>query len=236
MEKLRIRKWFKRFDQFGEKFSFKYNNYDKYSTAVGGLFSIIFWMASLAIFIINSLPFFQKKNISLQFYSINIDSEELNLYKNFAFGIDCDGKNNTEEAKEYFNLNLTHINKEKINDNETNKDTAPIEPQECNKDYFEDELNNIIGNITIHDLHINDFKCLPEKNESQYIKGIYTDQIFAYYQITISSKKGKKISDINNFLLNKDCKLQFYYTDYTIDIENDTKYFKPLLNSLFLQK
>ena len=68
------------------------------------------------------------------------------------------------------------------------------------------------------------------------IKGFYTSSLFAYYKITISRKNEKmNFSVINDFLFQKECKLQFYYIDYNIDIKNYTAPFKPLINSLFLQ-
>ena len=66
--KEKIRKAFKWGDRFGDKFSFKYNSYDKYSTVLGGVFSFIFLITSIVIFSYNLGPFLHWENYSLQFY------------------------------------------------------------------------------------------------------------------------------------------------------------------------
>ena len=114
-----------------------------------------------------------------------------------------------------------------------------LQKKKCkSSDFKMDEgLYNIINNLTINKLKIDDFYCL-EKDENK-IEGIYTSSIFNYYKITISVKKEIKnytnYSEINDFLFKNDCKLQFYYIDYSIDIKNYKNPFKPLLNSIFLQ-
>ena len=56
------------------------------------------------------------------------------------------------------------------------------------------------------------------------LHGIYTDDIFEYYTITVSSKTDteENLEKINNFLMQNDCKLQYYFTDINIDL-NDFK-------------
>ena len=224
-------KHFKKLDKFGEKFSFNYNGYDKYSTRVGGLVCLIICVVSLANFILNLIPFVQKENYTLQFYTVNSHDTEKIIFKNSSiFGIDCEERIKTEEAKNYFEINI------KMNvHNHSEKTEKKIEKVKCNRaDFnFDEVLNNTINNFTINELKIDDFNCL-EENENE-IKGIYTSSIFSFYKITVSKKEGKNFSEINDFLFENDCKLQFYYIDYTIDIKNYKDPFKPLINSLFLQ-
>ena len=56
-------KHFKKFDKFGEKFSFNYNDYEKYSTRVGGFVFLIFIIISLSYFILSFIPFYKKKKL-----------------------------------------------------------------------------------------------------------------------------------------------------------------------------
>ena len=235
MERIeKIAKHFKRADKFGEKFSFKYNGFDKYSTRVGGLVCLIFCMISFAIFIINSIPFVKKENYNLQYYAVNLQkTEDIFLNKNFAFGLDCGNETITREAAKLFEVT---INFKKTNrDNKAENEDKPIKTNSCSTNNFEKELKDTIDNLNLNNLTIEDFQCLQVngKNEKK-IQGIYTDKIFAYYKITVSAKKGK-ISEINNILFENECRLQFYYTDYTIDIDNYVKPIKPLTNSLFLE-
>ena len=102
-------KHFKKLDKFGEKFSFKYNGYDKYSSRVGGLVCLIIYIIFVANFILNFIPFIRKENYNLQFYTINLIDTEKIIFKNtsFIFGIDCEYKNKTEEAfDKYFEIGV----------------------------------------------------------------------------------------------------------------------------------
>ena len=86
-------KHFKKFDKFGENFSFNYNGYDKYSTRLGGLIFLIYIFISLLFFISNFIHFYNKKNFTLQFYTFNTKNpEEINLTNSFAFGLECEKK------------------------------------------------------------------------------------------------------------------------------------------------
>ena len=102
-------KHFKKLDKFGEKFSFKYNGYDKYSSRVGGLVCLIIYIIFVANFILNLIPFIKKDNYNLQFYTVNLIDTEKIIFKNTSiiFGIDCEDKNKTEEAfDKYFEIGV----------------------------------------------------------------------------------------------------------------------------------
>ena len=45
----------------------------------------------------------------------------------------------------------------------------------------------------------------------------------------------KYINEIDNILFQNDCKLEFHYTDYTIDYNNFDKPFEKFKNEMFLQ-
>ena len=211
------------FDKFGENFSFNYNRYDKYSTRVGGLIFLIFIAIALTFFISSCFPFFRRENYSLQFYTVNFPTEKIKLINNFAYGIDCKNENNTKNAYKYFNIKI-----------EYNKTNDTIETKNCDINDFGEGLKKDIEDLNIHDLKINNFSCI-EKNENE-ITGLYTDtKKFAYYEIIVELVEGVDINSANNFLKEKDCKLQFYYKDYILDMQNYLHPIKPILNSLFIQ-
>ena len=217
-------KFLKKFDKFGENFSFNYHGYDKYSTRVGGLIFLIFITTALIFFISSCFPFFRRENYSLQFYTLNCETEKIKLIKNFAYGIDCKNESYTKEAFEYFNIKI-----------EYNKTNDTIETKSCDINDFGEGLKKNLSDLNIHGLKINNFTCI-EKNENE-ITGLYTDtKKFAYYEIIVELKnKSVEINSANNFLKEKDCKLQFYYKDYILDMQNYTQPVKPILNSLFIQ-
>jgi len=215
-------KHFKKFDFFGEKFSFNYNGYDKYSTRVGGLIFLIFILVTILFFINSFIIFYKRKNYSLQFYTVNHKTENITLNNSFAFGIEC----NSKEGNKYFDTIIEYYTK--INGKKKN---IIVDTKNCND--FENE-NNLSENINnnMHNLKIDDFKCINNEN---IIRGIYTDEKFLYYKITVTSKKNQNITEIYDYLLKYECKLQFYYKDYIFDIKNYKKPDKLILNSLFLQ-
>ena len=186
-----------------------------------------FIFVALFFFIDNFISFYHRKNFSLQFYTINNSAEKIILNKTFAYAIDCDDETKTTEANNnYFNIdiNFTYLTKDNV---------KAVEKQNCT--YFDFGFNffNTMKNLEIHDLTIKNFSCI--KNNENEIEGIYTDENFSFYKITIESKGNDNIEDINDFLLNNECKLQFYYKDYILMTENYRNPFKPILNSLFIQ-
>ena len=96
-----FKRLFKRFDLFGVSFIFKYQNEDKYSTPLGGFFSIAYSLLVLVVGIYYFIPFFKRKNFSVVYYSINLaNTEQINLKRSktaFSVGLDCDiGKDGTK--------------------------------------------------------------------------------------------------------------------------------------------
>ena len=87
-------------------------------------------------------------------------------------------------------------------------------------------------------LNIKDLQCIDQNEFNDHqLKGIYTDYLFTYYRFTVSSKNNNEehFNIIDNFLLQNDCKLQFYYTDITANLSNFKEPIKSYINSLFLQ-
>ena len=206
-------KHFKKFDKFGEKFSFNYNDYEKYSTRVGGFVFLIFIIISLFYFILSFFPFYKKENFSLQFYTIHSSDEAISI-NNFSFGIECIDKDNKKINNDYFNLNIKYKKNKKYENFDIKNCTS--EDIQIKNDY---------------NISIDDFKCINSKNE---IKGIYTEENFSYFKITVESKNNN-VEEIDNLLKNNECKLQIYYQDFIFNIDNYQNYYKLILNSLFIQ-
>ena len=224
-------KHFKKFDKFGENFSFNYHGYDKYSTRVGGFVFLIFIAISLIFFIFNFIPFYKNKNFTLQFFTINVESNNeeidvIDLKDSFAFGLDCENISVTYDAYKYFDVNIKH--KIKI-------DGIENDESENSEDYYNCDSNDDVSNFSnlkIHDLNFSDFFCLKNFKE---IGGIYTDKIFKYYKITVEAKNLNDKEEINNILDKNECNLQFFFKDYIINISNYKNPVRPILNSLFLR-
>ena len=152
----------------------------------------------------------------------------------FAVGFSVDNNNTNIDdisklLKIKFQFSSKHDQKEENGKNETNNETLDSYPCE-KKDFYNKH------DIAFDKLHINNFNCL-KKNDLQSPEGIYTDEIFSYFKISVESQdKDNETHNqlINDYLTEHDCKLQFYYTDIAIDINNKEP-FSSFLNSMFLQ-
>ena len=83
-------------------------------------------------------------------------------------------------------------------------------------------------------LKIDELYCLDEKDEK--LEGIYTDKTFTYYEFSLMAKENttEHYKKIDDYLIENDCKLQFYYTDLTLNLSNYKEPIKSFINSLFL--
>ena len=105
-------KHYKKFDKFGENFSFNYNGYNKYSTRMGGCFFLIFIIIALFFFIINFIHFCKKENYSIQYYSYHSKPEKIKPTRNFAFGVACENRNDLGGifVNKFFSVSINYIN------------------------------------------------------------------------------------------------------------------------------
>ena len=86
------------------------------------------------------------------------------------------------------------------------------------------------------DSKIYNYQCLNDL--SRTIEGIYASPVFSYYEFNVNAKNNSKelLDKIESYLIENDCKFQFYYTDITFDLVNYKEPIRPYLNSLFIHK
>ena len=109
-----IKDFLRRIDVFGVTFNFKYKSKDKYSTSIGGLFVFLFSILACYMGIYYFIPFYQRKNFTTLYYTMNLNYTETIKLKEanaaFSIGLSCDekeGLNITES--DVFNLEIRHI-------------------------------------------------------------------------------------------------------------------------------
>ena len=229
-----IKKLIKKFDLFGVPFSFRYQNEDKYSTSLGGLFSIAFCIVVVVFGFYYCIPFYNRKNFSIVYYSMNLPNTEQIKFRDaksaFAFGLDCEESENGTKAENIFNLNIKYYTFRKDKEGNKIKTSEILNTHLCN---YSDFYN--IYNDSIDILGLNKYLCL-DKIDS-VIEGLYTDEIFTYYELSVKSKE-KTINNFNlidDYLTSNDCKLSVYFLDITIDIDKYEEPIQPFLNELFIQ-
>ena len=224
-----IKRFLKKLDIFGSPINFKYKSQDRYSTSFGGLFLLIFLIIGLTFGIYYFIPFAKRKNVNIIYYTMNIPKTEKIRLKDsqaaFSIGFDCD--DNTDiKVDDILKLDLKHVIYIKNNKGKYDKNKTPIPSHRCTK---EDFYNNY--DTSFEYLNLNQYLCLDDYNHN--IEGIYSDQVFSYYEFSVVAKN--KTSLIDEYFRSNDCKLQFYYTDITIDLANYKEPIKPFLNSIFIQ-
>ena len=223
-----IKKAIRTLDFFGESFTFTFKDNDKHSTLLGGIVCILFFIIAFLYLIYNFIPFYNKEIFSLQYYTMNLyDTEEIKLSESpmaFAFGLLDDNKNKTK----YHLSELLDIKVKFKNGNESKN----LKYHSCRIDDFHNKHSKVFN-----DLNISNYECLSS-NDLISPKGIFTGKNFSYYVISVVSKyKDNETHNqiINDYLTEYDCKLQFYYTDITINIDNVKNPFSSFVNSMFLQ-
>ena len=233
-----VKKFFEFIDLFYVPISFRYKKEDSYSTCIGGIFSFILIILITAFGIYYFIPFVNRENYSLYYYTINLNqTEEIDLRKSkaaLAFGFECSNKANAELYKEISIEDLLELKAKYVFYKNKGKDkkNLAINIHNCNiSDFYDDE--NLIKSISKN--RMNELKCLD--NLDQIIKNRYQDKHdnFTYYQIDVNAKNDVPNLQIRNFLLDNDCKIELYYIDAKIEVEDYSEPIKPFLNEIFLQ-
>ena len=230
-----IKGFLQKIDVFGVPYSFKHKQNEKYNTSLGGFIFLLFIIAILVIGIYYFIPFYNRKNFSIIYYSMNMpvtDTIKLSESKaNFAIGLACPFEKKTQlSGKDLFDLQLSYIIYTTDHDGKKNKVKEKLTTHPCN---YADFYNNY--NDTFDFMGLNQFECLDKKDNS--LQGIYTDEVFRYYEFSVVSKNDSVdlFQKIDRYLTEQDCRLELYYTDITIDFDNYEEPIKPYINSVFIQ-
>ena len=137
-----IQKFLSDIDLFGITLAFRYKNRIKYKSPFGGFTLVLFLILLFSLAIYYFIPFFNRKNYTVVYYTMNLAStEEVNLFSsgsNFAFGLSCD-YNSKEKFKveDLLDLQTKYIIYNKNMNGKYNKDPYDINTHKCNyEDFF----------------------------------------------------------------------------------------------------
>ena len=228
-----LKKILRKIDFFGVNFSFKFNKNETYSTSLGGLFMLIFFIVGLYLGISKFFSFLNRQNFSTIYYTMNISKTEKLVLKDskasFTFGLEC-YDDEKYKVNDLFDLTAQFVVYKKFENNTFDKTVFSLATHSCN---YEDFYN--LHNSEFDRLDFTRYLCLDDKD--QVITGIWDDQIFSYYEFSVVSKHetDENLDNIEDYLFNNDCKLQLYYTDFKIDLENYENPVVPCLDAAFIQ-
>ena len=223
----------RKLDFFGVPFSFRYNKKEKFTTPLGGFLIILFTIISLYLCFYNLMAFIDRDNFAIVYYTMNIPKTEGISLKSsnaaLAFGYDCSSYGRFK-ADDVFDIEVRYIAYSKTLLGEYVKDKQLLSTHSCRHGDFYNLHNNQFDY-----LNLPKYRCLDDN--THIIQGIWNDQIFTYYEISVLAKNQTKenLDNIEEYLFENDCKFQFFYTDITIDLYNYKHPIDPYLNGFFIQ-
>lgn len=223
-----IKKFLKNFDYFGVQFYFNYKSQEKFHSATGGLSFIIFLVVAVSYAIINALPLIKREKMTIIYYTMQLsETDEINLEKygnTAAIGFSsCGLLNNSSEFFDIFSLNINHVQFLKSNGT-SKKERVSLEYEQCNYKHFNNKFN-----ATFDTLGLDKYVCLKNANFSA--QGIFSDPVFQYIEISLTSrhKTAENFKRIKEVLADE-CDLNFYTLDTAFDLSS---YKNPVNNFLF---
>ena len=228
-----LKEFLRKFDSFGVSYSFKYKSKDKYTTSFGGIITILFVVVALIIGIYSFIPFYNKKNFSTIYYVLKLaDTEQIYFKKSkvaFSIGLNCNNGSDGTKADDLFDVYHKYIYWEYHN-NDWNSTTELMGTHQCTHEDFFNDYNKSFDESSVYN-----YQCLDDF--SKPMQGIYTSSVFSYYEFDVYAKNNSKelLDKIDNYLIEKDCKLQIYYIDKTIDVDDYKDPVKGYLQAFFIQ-
>ena len=228
----KIKNLFKTIDYFGVNFNFHYKTKEKYTSFSGGIVFLIYLMISIFFVLINLTSLLKRENVSIIAYKLYQPSTDTINFKNYslthAFGIKC-SKLDIGKEYEYFKLNVNQVILTQ-NNGIVKYDKTPINYSYCTKKHFFNKFNE-----SIDEYGLNQRFCFDDDNIT--IRGLYTDEIYQYIELTVSMTKTNEedYDTYYNLLTTNDCTFQLYHIDYGIDINNFNNPITPYLRQEFLK-
>jgi hypothetical protein len=227
-----IKSFLRKLDVFGVPYSFKYRDKEKYTTALGGLFVVLFIAAALFMGIYYFIPFYNRKNYTTVYYTLTMAKTEVVNFgvseTAFAIGLNCWTGNDGTVASDLFRIDHKYIYYKL--EEEYKKNTDMISTHQCTKADFYNRYDETFDGSSIYN-----YQCMDDTDRG--IEGIFTSPIFSYYEFDVYAKNDSQalLDKITDYLTENDCKLQIYYSDNTVDISDYEEPIKSYVEAVFIQ-
>lgn len=227
-----MNKFFKQLDYFGVQFNFSYKSRDKYRTAIGGIFFLLFLAIAVSYSIINLIPLIKRDKMSVIYYSMGMShTDEIN-FKNYSsnFGVgvsSCIRLNNLGEFWEIFRIEVNHV-KVITEKGESSTIKEPIPIGKCEYSDFNNEFNS-----SFDSLGLDKYYCL--KNTDYIIKGTVSDPVFQYIEVALKSvdTSAETFKKIEKGLFDE-CDFNMYVVDTAFDLSNFSNPIQRFLVSQYM--
>ena len=194
-----IKLFLRKIDIFGILLTFKYKKEDKYSTALGGLVIILFSILALTFGIYYFIPFYNRQNLSIIYYTMNIPKTEKIRHKDsdaaFGIGLDCES-NGRFKVEQLVKLEAKHVIYNKLKNGTYYKDKKPLKTHKCKYQDFYNKYND-----SFDYLKLKDYECLDDYGGE--LEGIYSEPIFSYYEFSVDAIRDtdETFNNIDEYLM-----------------------------------
>ena len=230
-----IKKFLRSIDLFGVTFSFRYKTKEKYQTSLGGLFNILFIILTLSLGIYYFIPFFNRKNYSIVYYTMNLSETKVINFKesksNFAIGLSCSGNPKEKLSfRDLLKLEIRYTKYIKYPNSSYIYDRKILSSHSCTYADFYNKYDKQVDYLGLQN-----YECIDDNDYS--IEGVYADQIFSYFDFSVTAVNDSKkiLDDLDRFLFENDCKFNLVYTDIIINLSNYKEPITQFLSNIFIQ-
>ena len=212
----KLTKLIKKCDYFGVQFNFHYKTHSKFHTVTGGCIFITFILIGVTYTALNIKSFIKRENMNLIYYSKKNEHTEFIKFDNYstayAYGVVCDGLSSEYSIYDYIKLNLNFIVLNKTG-GIYNKTEYPIKGDYCTEADFYNEFNSSFLSNSL-----SSYLCPKEKN--YIIGGMYSDEIFNYYEFVLSIKSEDEslFEELKTILHTYECRYEVFHVDTTINV------------------
>ena len=234
----KIKNAIKIFDFFGINFTLKYKEYEIFKSFFGGLFFIFFLIGIVIYLFISIISFFKKEKMTINYYDSQITETDIISFKNYSYGFGFYGYCNDENGEiindtfnELFNYQFHYVSIEKKNNIKQIKKKHQINFHLCKYSDFYNYSMTTLDLIGVNGVYL----CPDYLNET--IQGVFTDNNFDYFEITLSAKYPniENYTKYYNLLIGNDCKLHFFFPVIAINMNNHSHPFEHNLFDIALQ-
>ena len=222
----------KKFDYIGKTFNFRYKSYENYRSLTGGIFFIFFLILTLIFSFINLNDLIRRQNKSINnFNTIISPTDTLNFLNHsfsLGFSVSC---NKYDESKntplsELFGFDFVYVTRLK----DENSVKTRINLHSCN---YSDFNSDYIQSSEINKFINSGYYCPDNLNHN--VTGIFEDNFFSYYEVTIYTKKTDNFDIYYQLLSNYDCKAHYLLSPIAFDLSNYSHPLKSFLTDTFIQ-
>ena len=227
--------FFTTLDYFGVQINFNFKSQNYYRSTYGGSIFLIYVVLCIAYIAYTFTSFLQKKHKTAIYYDKELfATDEIYFHKynsSFAANMVCDNYNGEYgDIYSKFIIQPKHVQYLKMN-GELKKTKTLLPFHKCTYNDFYNKFNEELDRNEI----TNNFYCIDNMNYT--VKGIFADEDFEYYELTLSAtlEKGFNKRTYLEVFYKYDCKFSLYYIDSAVDVANVSQPMRPFLNSRFIQ-